>query len=221
ELLAGREPVSQRTLKRSHKQEGRAAFPGWQGLFQHLKEKVGQNKPLDDEELMELIVLPLSFPQKEEQKEKIRETVNLAAKIQDRCQQLFALAGILTFTDKLIDMETANQIRRMIGMTKVGWIIEQEKQQILAEAKQMLAEAEEEKQQAIAKAEEKQQMLAKAEEEKQQELAKAEAEKRQAARESVIKMIRKNYPTEEIAFIVSSYSWDDIEAVRREIAGTE
>ena len=43
----------------------------------------------------------------------------------------------------------------------------------------------------------------------------------QAARESVIKMIRKNYPTEEIAFIVSSFSQDEIETVRREIAETE
>lgn len=28
ELLAGRKPVSQGTLRHSHKQEGRAAFPG-------------------------------------------------------------------------------------------------------------------------------------------------------------------------------------------------
>ena len=69
--------------------------------------------------------------------------------------------------------------------------------------------------------EEKQQILAEVEEEKQQILAEVEEEKRQAARESVIKMIRKNYPTEEIAFIVSSFSWDDIEAVRREIAEAE
>ncbi len=67
-------------------------------------------------------------------------------------------------------------------MTKVGWIIEQEKQEAIA---------------------------------------RAEAEKRQAARESVIKMIRKNYPTEEIAFIVSSFSQDEIETVRREIAEME
>ena len=160
------------------------------GLFRHLKEKVEKNERLDDEELMELIILPLSFQEKEERKEKIRESVNLAAQIRDRNQQLFALAGILTFTDKLIDMKTANQIRRMIGMTKVGWIIDQEMQQALA----------------------------KAEEEKQKELAKAEEEKRQAARESVVKMIRKNYPTEEIAFIVSVFSWNEIEELRKEIA---
>ena len=141
-----------------------------------------RNEPLDDEELMGFIILPLSYRKKEEKEEKIRESVSLAAQIQDRSQQVFALAGILAFSDKLIDMETANKIRRMIEMTKVGWIIEQEKQEAIA---------------------------------------RAEAEKRQAARESVIKMIRKNYPTEEIAFIVSSFSQDEIETVRREIAETE
>lgn len=152
------------------------------GLFRHLKEKVERNEPLDDEELMGFIILPLSYRKKEEKEEKIRESVSLAAQIQDRSQQVFALAGILAFSDKLIDMETANKIRRMIEMTKVGWIIEQEKQEAIA---------------------------------------RAEAEKRQAARESVIKMIRKNYPTEEIAFIVSSFSQNEIETVRREIAETE
>lgn len=159
------------------------------GLFRHLKEKVERNEPLDDEELMGFIILPLSYRKKEEKEEKIRESVSLAAQIQDKSQQVFALAGILAFSDKLIDMETANKIRRMIEMTKVGWIIEQEKQEAIAKVEEALVKAEEEKQ--------------------------------QAARESVIKMIRKNYPTEEIAFIVSSFSQDEIETVRREIAETE
>ena len=159
------------------------------GLFRHLKEKVERNEPLDDEELMGFIILSLSYRKKEEKEEKIRESVSLAAQIQDRSQQVFALAGILAFSDKLIDMETANKIRRMIEMTKVGWIIEQEKQEAIAKVEEALVKAEEEKQ--------------------------------QAARESVIKMIRKNYPTEEIAFIVSSFSQDEIETVRREIAETE
>ena len=156
------------------------------GLFRHLKEKVERNEPLNDEELMEFIILPLSCRKREEKEEKIRESVSLAAQIQDRNQQVFALAGILTFADKLIDMETANKTRRMIEMTKIGWIIEQEKQEVIAKAEEAIA--------------------------------KAEAEKRQAAKESVIKMIKKNYSTEEIAFIVSSFSQDEIEAVRRECA---
>ena len=136
---------------------------------------------------MEFIILPLSYRKKDEKEEKIRESVSLAAQIQDRSQQIFTLAGILTFTDKLIDMETTNKIRGIIGMTKIGWLYEQEKQEAIAKVEQ-------EKQQALAR-------------------------ERQATKESVIKMIRKNYPTEEIAFIVSSFSQEDIEAIRRELAG--
>ncbi len=37
--------------------------------------------------------------------------VELAVRIQDRKQQVFTLAGILAFTDKVIDRETAGKIR--------------------------------------------------------------------------------------------------------------
>ena len=207
------------------------------GIFRHLKDKIEKRELLDDTELMKFIILPLSYRKKEEKEEKIRETVALAAKIENREQQLFTLAGILTFTDKLIDDETANRIRRVIEMTKVARIFEEEKQQALAdlreENRQALAKAEAEKRQALAEKRqvlaEKRRVLAKAEAEKrqvlaekqqvlvekQQVLAKAEAEKR----EFVVKMIRKNYPVEEIASIVSDYSLDDIEAVRMTISG--
>ena len=128
-------------------------------------------------------------------------------------------------------------------MTKVGRIIEEEKRQAIAEAeeksRQALAQAMAEKKRALAKAKaearqalakvkaENKQALAKAKAENKQVLAKAEAEKKnekkradmlqQAARESVLKMIRKNYPTEEIASIVSVFSQDDIESMRKEV----
>ena len=105
-------------------------------IYQKLKMKVEQNKPLDDEELMEFIILPLSYHTKEEKQRKIRETVELAARIQDRSQQLFTLAGILTFTDKLIDQETASRIRRMIETTQAAQIFEEEKRQALKENEQ-------------------------------------------------------------------------------------
>ena len=97
-----------------------------------------------------------------------------------------------------------------------------------AEARQALAKVKAENKQALAKADaENKQALAKAKAENKQVLAKAEAEKKnekkradmlqQAARESVLKMIRKNYPTEEIASIVSVFSQDDIESMRKEV----
>ncbi len=66
-------------------------------IYSRLKEKVGKGLLLTDEELMEFIILPLSYRKKEEKKRKVRETVELAVRIQDRNQQIFTLAGILAF----------------------------------------------------------------------------------------------------------------------------
>ena len=71
-------------------------------IFGRLREKVKNKQMLSDEELMEFIILPLSYHTKEEKQEKVKETVELAAKIQDRNQQIFTLAGILVFADKII-----------------------------------------------------------------------------------------------------------------------
>ncbi len=115
-------------------------------IFDQLKGKVEKNQLLSDEELMEFIVLPLSYHKKEEKQKKLREIVDLAAKIQNREQQIFALAGILVFTDKIIDMETANRIRRAIEVTQVAQIFEEEKRQEVEEVKR---QAEKEKHQAL------------------------------------------------------------------------
>lgn len=141
------------------------------GIQERLRQKVERNKMMDDEELMEFIILPLSYRTKEEKQRKIRETVELATRIRDRGQQLFTLAGILAFTDKLIDRETAGRIRRMIEMTQVAQIFEEEKRQEMAQV--------------------------------------------------VIRMIQKNYSSEEIASLVSNYSQDDVETLRKELMNRE
>lgn len=163
-------------------------------IFRHLKYRVEKKEPLDDEDLMNFIILPLSYRRKEEKEEKIREAVKLATQLQDRSQQLFTLAGILAFTDKLIDDETADKIRRMIEMTKVARIFEEEKLQALAEA-----------------AEDKRLALAKAEEDNRLALFKER-------KEYVLKMLKKNYPSEEIASIITGFSTDEIDAMRSEMS---
>ena len=192
----------------------------YKGIFQRLEQKIKRNERLDDGELMEGIVKPLSYQKAEEKQQKIRETVALAAQIQDRGQQLFALSGILAFTDKVIDRETANKIRRAIEMTQVAQIFEEEKQQALLQVTRIF---EEEKQQALLQVtqifeEEKQQALRKAtedfEEEKQQALEKT-------AKQIVVRMIKKDYSAEEIVSLVPSYSQNDVEALRRELNAAE
>lgn len=173
-------------------------------IYQRLKGKVERKERLDDEELMEFIILPLSYRTKEEKQRKIRETVELAARIQDRGQQLFTLAGILAFTDKLIDQETANRIRRAIKMTQVAQIFEEEKQQALTQAAQIFEE-------------EKKQAAQAYEEEKKQAAQAYEEEKKQALANIVIRMIQKDYSSEEIVTLVSGYSMDEVEALRKNL----
>lgn len=170
-------------------------------ILQHLREKVSKNELLDDEELMKLIILPLAYRENKEKVEKIQETVTLATKLQDRSQQLFALAGLLVFTDKVIDDETASKIKGAIKMTKVGRLFEEEKLQAIAKLQ-----------------EESHQALAQAKKESQQALSKAEEKNQQILRETVIKMIQKDYTLDEIASIVSFFSQDEIEGIRKEIA---
>ena len=167
-------------------------------IYQHLKRKVEQNERLEDEELMEFIILPLSYRKKEEKQEKIRQTVGLAVQIKDRNQQLFTLSGILAFTDKLIDKETANQIRRVIEMTQVAQIFEEEKRQAI---------------QALEK--EKQQALTQVVKETEQKTAKSNS------RQIVSLMIKKGYPTEEIISVVPNYSLNEVEALKTEILKAE
>ena len=169
-------------------------------IYDRLKSKIEQNQLLTDEELMQLIILPLSYRQKEEKQEKVHDIVDLAVKIQDRKQQFFALAGILVFTDKIIDKETANRIRREIGMTQVAQIFEEEKR--LA-----VAVVEEEKRQALEALEKK--VLKREQEEKKR--------RERETRQMVIRMIKKNYPAEEIASIVPGYTKENVEQLQNEI----
>ena len=111
--------------------------------------------------------------------------MGLAVWMQDRASKLFTLAGILTFTDKIVDRETANKIRRAIEMTQVAMIFEEEKQQAVQQTIQ---------------AERKKAM--------------------DAQQQTIVKMIEKGYPTEEIVFLVSGCSKNEVGALRRNLQGS-
>lgn len=55
-------------------------------------------------------------------------------KIKDQEMQAFLLAGMLVFTDKVIKKEDSEEIRRWLGMTKIGKIIQEEIQQAVYQA---------------------------------------------------------------------------------------
>ena len=76
-----------------------------------IREKLEHGLPLSDDELMKLIILPLTYKGKEKKKQAVKEAVELAKKIVDKEEKTFVLSGILVFADKIIDTETAKYIK--------------------------------------------------------------------------------------------------------------
>ncbi len=65
----------------------------------------------------------LTYKGEEEKQRAIRECVELACQMEDREKETFALAGILTLTDKVISKENREQIKGVLNMTQVGMMI--------------------------------------------------------------------------------------------------
>jgi hypothetical protein len=102
-------------------------------IYKEIDRKIRADEELNDEDLMNLILLPLMKSNKDKH-EVIRDTIELAKEVQDERQQYFIIAGVLTSTDKFIDEEYANIVRKWLKMIKVEKIYEKEKEQAINEA---------------------------------------------------------------------------------------
>ena len=96
-------------------------------MYAELKTKIDTGKQLSDDDIMRLIVLPLTQPNKMFKQELIEDTINLAKQVHDEQHQLFIMAGILTATNKFINRAYSNHIKEWIKMTKVARLFEEEK----------------------------------------------------------------------------------------------
>ena len=79
-----------------------------------------------DDELMKLIILPLTYKGKEKKRQAVKEAVELAKQIADKEEKTFVLSGILVFADKIIDTETAKYIKEVVRMTQVAELLLEE-----------------------------------------------------------------------------------------------
>ena len=66
----------------------------------------------------------------------MKEGIELSKKISEKDQKtgLFILTSLVVFSDKIIDKETSEEVRRWIEMTQIGRIFEEEKQEAVREA---------------------------------------------------------------------------------------
>ena len=100
--------------------DGEAAFDEIQGKLQ-------SGIPLADDDLMRLVILPLTVPGSEGKQEMLEKVVDLAEQITDEEQRIFTLSGVIVASDKFISREYLDQIRRRINMTQLGQLYEKEK----------------------------------------------------------------------------------------------
>ena len=93
-------------------------------IYQKLRFKIENREPLSEEELMELMILPLAAKGAEAKQEYIRKAAELARKLPNQNDVHTVIAGLLTFTDKFIEPVYAEKLRRELTMlTKVEKII--------------------------------------------------------------------------------------------------
>lgn len=92
-------------------------------IYRGLSEKVRRRETLSEEELMQLMVLPLTVKGREKKQTVIVRAVGLAKQIPDRDQAVRVLSGILTFSDKVIDESYRERVKEDIQMTKIGQMI--------------------------------------------------------------------------------------------------
>ena len=92
-----------------------------------LSNKIKNKETLTDEELMELIILPLTYKNRKKKQEMIKESIELAKQVTDEKQSTFLVAGIVVFSDKVIDEETRDHAKEWMKMTQIGRMFEQEK----------------------------------------------------------------------------------------------
>ena len=169
-----------------------------------ITEKIKQKKSLTETELMQAIILPLTYKGETKKKESIKELFELMKEIKEEETQLFLLSGILVFTDKVIDKETAKQIKEWIRMTKVARLYEEEKIEAVNEAVN----------EAVTRT------IQQKEKEKERAIQQKEKEKERAIHQMVKKMLEKNVDILNIMEI-TGLTKKMIEKIQQEVIETE
>ena len=98
-----------------------------QEIYDEIARNLKDSKRLSDEELMKLIIYPLTYLKDEDKREAIVRAMELTDQIEDDDSARFVYKCLLVFTDKIIRKKDAKEIRRRLGMlTKVEQIIAKE-----------------------------------------------------------------------------------------------
>ncbi len=98
-----------------------------EAAFNMIQQKILSGTVLEDDDLMKLVILPLTVPGSKGKQEMLEKVVDLAEQITDEEQRIFTLSGVIVASDKFINRDYMEQIRRRINMTQLGQLYEKEK----------------------------------------------------------------------------------------------
>lgn len=92
-----------------------------------IQKKLSDGKPLDDGDLMRLIILPLTYKGDKKKSEMVDAVIDSAEKVEDEDKKTFVLAGVCVAAHRYLKEDQVERIGGLIRMTKVGQLFEQEK----------------------------------------------------------------------------------------------
>lgn len=118
-----------------------------ENILREANRKLDNGEELRDDELLQLMICPLTFQGKDAKVEATHRVILIADKIKDEQTERFVFQMLNVVTNKFISEEDARKIREVIEMTKIDRIFEEEKQKAIAEK---VAEKEAEKEKALA-----------------------------------------------------------------------
>ena len=97
----------------------------WEGL----KQKIESGEDLSDEDMMRMIIYPLTFRGRKAKQEAVGRAIGLAKRIADENRMYFVLKMMLVFSDKFITNEDTEKIKEVLTMTKLDRLYAEEKRQ--------------------------------------------------------------------------------------------
>ena len=95
---------------------------------EELTDKLDRRVPLADEDIMKLVLYPLTYKGKKAQQKAVSEAIDMAERMDDEDSLRRAESGIYVFSDKVILKRDADRIYRRLNMTKIGRLLEEEYQ---------------------------------------------------------------------------------------------
>ena len=98
--------------------------------FRNILRKLDSGDTLDDEDLMRLIILPLTYNKSAEQILMVDRAIDSAVRIREDEKRSFVLAGICIAADQFMLQDQARRIGGLLKMTKVGQMLQEEFDQL-------------------------------------------------------------------------------------------